>query len=108
MHFRVAVARMEQLLDEMQEVLSRHAWLAGDQYTIADTAFTPAIARLEHLNILGMIESRANVVDWYKRIKARPSFHEGIGKWKNADYLKLMQSHGAEAWPQVRAMMKGH
>ena len=50
----------------------------------------------------------ANVVDWYKRIKARPSFHEGIGKWENADYLKLMQSHGAEAWPQVRAMMKGH
>jgi len=108
MHFRVAVARMERLLDEMQQALSQHAWLAGDPYTIADTAFTPAIARLEHLNILGMIESRANVVDWYKRIKARPSFHEGIGKWKNADYLKLMQSHGAEAWPQVQAMMKGH
>jgi len=106
MHFRVAVARMEQLLDEMQQALSQHAWLAGDTYTIADTAFTPAIARLEHLNILGMIDSRPKVVDWYRRIKARPSFHEGIGKWENPDYLRLMKSRGAEAWLEVRAIMK--
>ena len=106
MHFRVAVARMERLLDEMQQALSQHAWLAGDPYTIADTAFTPAIARLEHLNILGMIDSRPKVVDWYRRIKARPNFHEGIRKWENADYLRLMKSRGAEAWPEVRAMME--
>jgi glutathione S-transferase len=108
MHFRVAVARMEQLLDEMQEALSQHAWLAGNDYTIADTAFTPAIARLEHLNILGMIDSRPEVVDWYKRIKARPSFHEGIGKWENADYIALMKSRGEQHWPEVQKIMQRH
>ncbi len=106
MHFRIAVARMEQLLNEMQEALSEHAWLAGPQYTIADAAFTPAIARLEHLNILGMINSRPKVVDWYERIKARPSFHEGIGKWENAKYLELMRLRGAQYWPQVKAIMQ--
>ncbi len=107
MHFRVAVARMEQLLSEMQEALSQHDWLAGNNYTIADAAFTPAIARLEHLNILGMIDSRPKVVDWYKRIKARPSFQEGIGKWENPNYLRLMKSRGAEYWPQVQKIMQG-
>jgi hypothetical protein len=55
-----------------------------------------------------MIDSRPKVVDWYARIKARPSFHEDIGKWENADYLRLMKSRGAEAWPQVQAIMKPH
>jgi glutathione S-transferase len=106
MHFRIAVARMEQLLDEMQEALSEHQWLVGNQYTIAESAFTPYIVRLEHLNILGMIDSRPKVVDWYKRIKARPSYHEGIGKWENEKYLKLMKSRGAEYWPGVQAIVR--
>ncbi len=106
MHFRVAVARMEQLLNEMQEALHSHRWLATDDYTIADAALTPYIARLEHLNILGMIDSRPKVVDWYSRIKARPSYQDGIGKWENADYLNLMKSHGAESWPQVQHIVR--
>jgi glutathione S-transferase len=106
MHFRIAVARMEQLLNEMQEALQEHSWLVGDNYTIADAALTPYIARLEHLNILGMIDSRPKVVDWYKRIKARPSYADGIGKWENPDYLNLMQSRGAEYWPQVQQIVR--
>jgi glutathione S-transferase len=105
-HFRIAVARMEQLLNEMQQALSQHRWLASDDYTIADAAFTPYVARLEHLNILGMIDSRPKVVDWYTRIKARPSFHEGLGKWENADYLKLMLGNGAKYWPQVQEIVR--
>jgi glutathione S-transferase len=106
MHFRIAVQRMEKLLNEMQLALSQHKWLVGDNYTIADAAFTPYIARLEHLNILGMIDSRPKVVDWYKRIKDRPSFEAGIGQWENADYLKLMKGNGATAWPKVQAIVK--
>lgn len=106
MHFRVAVARMEQLLNEMQEALQSHRWLAGSQYTIADAALTPYIARLEHLNILGMIDSRPKVVDWYTRIKARPSFEHGIGKWENAEYLDLMKARGAESWSQVQQIVR--
>lgn len=104
-HFRIAVARMEQLLNEMQAALSEHQWLVGDNYTIADAAFTPYITRLEHLNILGMIDSRPKVVDWYNRIKARPSFDAAMVEWENADYLKLMLSRGEEAWPKVQQIV---
>jgi glutathione S-transferase len=106
-HFVIAVKRMALLLDEMEEALSAAPWLAGD-YSLADVAFTPYLARLEHLNILDMIGERNRVADWYRRAKARPSFQEAIGKWENADYLSLMRGRGAEAWPAVQQIMQAH
>jgi glutathione S-transferase len=105
-HFVIAVERMVQLLDEMQEALDAHRWLAGHDYSLADTAFTPYLARLEHLGLLGMIGERHRVADWYRRCKARPSFHDAIVKWENADYLVLMKRRSAEAWPQVAEIMR--
>ncbi len=105
-HFIIAVKRMVLLLDEMEEALAVQQWLACDDYTLADVAFTPYLARLEHLNILGMIGERHRVADWYWRCKARPSFHEAIVKWENADYLGLMERRGTEAWPQVERIMQ--
>jgi glutathione S-transferase len=105
-HFVIAVQRMAQMLDEMQEALASHAWLAGDQYSLADVAFTPYLARLEHLNILGMVGERRHVAQWYDRCKQRKSFGAAIVKWENPDYLALMQRRGVEAWPQVKSIMQ--
>jgi hypothetical protein len=105
-HFVTAVQRMVLLLDEMEEALGEHPWLASDHYTLADVAFTPYLARLEHLNILGLADERPRVADWYGRCKRRPNFHQAIVKWENADYLKLMQRRGGEAWPHVQHIMR--
>ena len=106
-HFIIAVERMMLLLDEMEEALGTQRWLAGNDYSLADVAFTPYLARLEHLDILAMIGERHRVADWYRRCKARPSFREAIVRWENADYLALMKRRGAEAWPQVYDIMQG-
>src|SRR6185369_7138225 len=45
-HFIIAVQRMLQLLDEMEEALTEHRWLGCEEYTLADVAFTPYLARL--------------------------------------------------------------
>ncbi|MFL5100557.1 MAG: glutathione S-transferase family protein [Xanthobacteraceae bacterium] len=105
-HFVVAVQRMVQMLDEMEDALAGHEWLAGDDYTLADVAFTPYLARLEHLNILGMIGERHHVAHWYDCCKQRESFRAAIVKWENPDYLALMQRRGAEAWPKVQSIMQ--
>jgi glutathione S-transferase len=105
-HFVIAVERIALLLDEMEDALGTGPWLAGSVYTLADVAFTPYLARLEHLNILNMIGERKRVADWYRRCKARPSFHQAIVKWENPDYLSLIQRRGSEAWPQVEAIMR--
>ena len=107
-HFEIAVKRMMLLLGEMEEALSQHAWLAGATYSIADAAFTPYLARLEHLAILGMTDDKPRVTDWYDRVRQRPSWHDAITRWENADYLALMQARGREAWPQVREIMRRH
>jgi glutathione S-transferase len=106
-HFIVAVRRMVLLLDEIEEALAQTPWLAGD-YSLADVAFTPYLARLEHLGILDMVDKRHRVADWYRRCKARPSFAEAIGKWENPDYLTLMQARGREAWPAVKEIMQAN
>jgi glutathione S-transferase len=107
-HFVIAVKRMAQLLDEMEEALGEHQWLAGPEYTLADVAFTPYLVRLDHLNILGMIAERPKVAAWYGRCQARPSFAEAIVKWENPKYLSLMRSRGDEHWPQVQAIVARH
>ncbi len=104
-HFVIAVKRMRQMLDEMEEDLAKHAWLASDEYTLADVAFTPYLARLEHLNIMGMLDGRPRVADWYRRCRERPSFAEAIRKWENENYLALMRQRGLQHWPQVQAIM---
>jgi glutathione S-transferase len=104
-HFVIAVQRMAQLLDEMEEELAQHPWLASDEYTLADVAFTPYLVRLDHLNILGMIAGRPRVADWYARCQARPSFADAIVKWENPKYLSLMRARGDQHWPQVQAIM---
>jgi glutathione S-transferase len=106
-HFIIAVQRMVQLLDEMEEALVEHDWLAGPMYSLADVAFTPYLARLEHLNILQMIGHRSRVADWYDRCRARPSFEAAIRKWENPNYLSLMQRRGTEHWPQVQKIIEG-
>ena len=106
-HFVIAVQRMIQLLDEMEETLQQHEWLAGPTYSLADVAFTPYLARLEHLNILDMVGHRSRVAGWYDRCKARPSFEAAIRKWENPDYLKLMKGRGIEHWPHVQKIIQG-
>jgi glutathione S-transferase len=105
-HFRIAVQRMVQLLDEMEEALSEHQWLVGDSYTLADVAFTPYLLRLEHLNILAMAGNRNGVADWYARCQQRPSFGIALRKWENQDYLAVMQRGGKEHWPEIEAMIR--
>ena len=104
-HFRIAVQRLVQLLDEMEEALSKRRWLAGDNYSLADVAFTPYIVRLEHLSILQILDNYPRVSDWYGRCKQRPSFDSAMRKWENADYLKLMHKGGEQHWPEMAAMI---
>jgi glutathione S-transferase len=104
-HFIIAVQRMVQLLDEMEDALASHSWLVSDEYTLADVAFTPYLLRLEHLYLLGMIETRPRVGDWYRRCQGRPSFAEALRKWENAKYLSLMKTRGEQHWPHVLAIM---
>ena len=64
------------------------------------------VVRLEHLDVLGLLDPTPRTADWYRRIKARPSFQAGIVKWENEKYLKLMKQRGGEDWPKIKEIMQ--
>jgi glutathione S-transferase len=101
-HFRIAIHRMLQLFDDMEFALSGHPWLVGESYTIADAAFTPYVVRLDHLDIMGLLDGHPRVRDWYRRLQQRPSFAAAITRWENPDYLALMKRQGRENWPKIK------
>jgi glutathione S-transferase len=103
--FQSAIARLLTLYRDMDNALGQHGWLAGDAYSIADAAFTPYVVRLEHLDVLGLLEPAPRVAEWYRRIKSRPSFHDAISRWENLSYLELMKQRGREDWPKIEQIM---
>ena len=107
-HFKIAVNRLLTLYRDMDKTLASHAWLAGDDYSIADAAFTPYIVRLEHLDVMGLLDATPRTADWYRRIKARPSFEPAIVKWENGKYLELMKRQGRENWGKIKEIAAIH
>jgi len=93
------------LLGDMEEALDRRDWLAGDAYSLAEAAYTPYITRLEHLNLMGLLDGCPNLSDWYARVTSRPSYAAAFGDWNEDKYLTLIADKGAEAWPKIRAMI---
>jgi len=105
-HFKIALDRLLDLYDDMEDAFAEHGFLVGDTYTIADAAFTPYVVRLDHLNIMGVLEGHPRVRDWYSRLQQRPSFAAAITRWENKKYLTLMKRAGQENWLKIQAIMQ--
>ena len=103
--FAGAIKRMDKLLTDMETALEAGLWLVGESYSLADIAFISYITRLEHLRLTEMIEKRPRVADWHARIKARPSYEIGLGKWVSQDYLALMAEKSEQEKDKVYAAL---
>lgn len=103
--FHEAIRMWVSLLRDMEAALDGRDWLAGDAYSLAEAAYTPYITRLEHLNLMGMLDGYPNLSGWYGRVTARPSYDAAFGKWNEDKYLTLMAEKGDEAWPKISAMV---
>lgn len=73
-----AQRQLQKMLDRFDAQLSRTAWLASDDYSLADIAMAPMMDRLEYLAMAGLWEGRPAVRDWITRLKARPGYQRGI------------------------------
>ena len=101
-----AIKRFDRLLADMELALNVGQWLAGDTFSLADIAYTPYMARLEHLKLHAMWDRRPHLADWFTRIKERPSYQTAIGDWLNPSYLVLMKDKGTEVQLHVRAIIE--
>jgi glutathione S-transferase len=91
----------EKTVAEMEVQLGKTQWLACDRYTLADAEITPHIERVDRLGLAGLWDNRPRVLDWFTRVKARPSF-KGIADYPPTDYDDtgrdgLKSGHGSKS-----------
>jgi glutathione S-transferase len=73
---RELIDDVELVLDEIEAALEHRAWLAGNDYTLADAMWTAIVAKLESIGFARSLRAhrRPRVADWYGRLKERPSW----------------------------------
>ena len=64
----------------MERTLARSPWLAGDTYSLADTAWTPILLRLESLNAHHLWNGQRwpHTTAYLERLRERDSFEAAI------------------------------
>jgi glutathione S-transferase len=72
--------RMDRMLDDLDVQLTSTAFLAGDNYSVADVAWTPVLYRIEECGFADdwIHRTRGNLSAYYNRLKQRPSFDSAI------------------------------
>lgn len=67
------------LFDQAEDELSRHRWLVGEQFSLADISWAPL-----HFTLSGVdfpFDRYPHVSAWADAIRDRPSFQEGVLRW---------------------------
>lgn len=101
-----ALKAYDRVIELMARQLDRSRWLAGDEYSLADTAMLPYVRRLEDLAMSWMWRGeRAAIASWLERCKARRNY-SGIADYVEQRYLDLMRASGEEARPTVEAILR--
>ncbi|MAF49301.1 MAG: glutathione S-transferase family protein [Rhodospirillales bacterium] len=103
--FPAAIGAWNKTLGDMEDRLAESAWLAGDEFSLADIAYAPYLTRWEHLQLVGLVAGRPHLAAWFERIRERESYGIGFTDWFNDKYLPLMEEKGLEAWPEVKTML---
>ena len=103
--FPEAIKRLYKVVGDMGSALESDAWLAGEEFTLADIAYAPYITRLDHLKFMGMLKRFPTVRDWYDRMRSRATYQSAIAAYFNPKYLPLMEEKGNEAWPRVATIL---
>ncbi len=89
----------------MEQQLSAAAFLAGDQYSLADAAIAPIFVRLEEFGIIEWWLSRApNTARWWEAVKERGSFARTVLNPPNPEAASYRRDMG-ELAPEARAQL---
>ncbi|KAG1331162.1 glutathione S-transferase TCHQD [Cocos nucifera] len=88
--------KLAELLDNAEMQLNETKYIAGDEFTMADSMFIPVLAHITLLNLeKEYISCRPNIAEYYNLVKHRPSYEVVIGKYfsgwrKHRTFMKTL------------------
>lgn len=100
-----AVGTDEKTIAEMEAVLAEQAWLAGDDFSLADAAMAPYFQTLFQFGWNGWYTDRSGVADWYARCRERQSYHHGVAADFTAETSQDLMVRGAPAWAKIQTLL---
>lgn len=79
--FKAAYSAHDQLFALVENSLAEQSFLANDLFTLADAALLPYVLRVDHLGLVGLLEDRPALMNWYERVCALPSYQQAVADW---------------------------
>jgi glutathione S-transferase len=105
--YEQAIIAFDKLFDEMDVALAQTQWLAGNSLTLADIAYVPYVARMDHLQLLDLWNDKKHLMDWYDRIQKTDGFIAGMQNWYVPKYLEMMAKTGNDARARTKSILEG-
>lgn len=102
--FKAAVAVVDGFLNDMDRSLSETGWLAGPDYSLADIALMPYLARFHFLGLDAFWADRPHLADWMVRVKSRPCFEKVLIDDVAPTRMSNLIAHGKENAARLAAM----
>ncbi|MCG6929919.1 MAG: glutathione S-transferase family protein [Desulfofustis sp.] len=94
---------LQRMFEDMQTALDQAGWLAGDTYSLADTAVIAYVDRLDRLGLSGFWEERYPCVSsWLEASRARPSYGRAVEAFIGRDEAKRTRDLGGSFWPEIK------
>lgn len=103
--FETGVKRSAAMIERLEALLQKSAYLVGDELTIADIAYSPYITRLDHLGMSLLWQDKPAVEKWYEVLKESKGYQRGIRDYFNDEVIAGMKAAGQSAVSEVIAIL---
>ena len=100
-----ALEQHKKLLGWMEQALKDGPYLAGQSFSNADAAVIPYILRLELLKLGKMFAHQPSIVDWWSRMRARPSVKTSILDRMTEQDAAPFIDLSPDPWPKVQELL---
>ncbi|MAT91764.1 MAG: glutathione S-transferase [Halioglobus sp.] len=99
-----AVHTYRKTILEMEEVLGRHPWMVGDEFSLADACLAPYFQTLHQFDWTELFERDCpRVSDWFARCQGRASYQQAVAGDFPEETLADLRARGATAWDKISA-----